>query len=174
MLQTFARSVADAIGTQLLPPLQERVVLLVNHVLSREPVATQRLAPHAGRRVRIEVTGQPSFLPPPPSATVALTPAGLFELDAQADPTAPCDLRVALELPGPQQVLAALAGEARPRVAIDGDAALAGQMQWLVDNLRWDIEGDLGAAIGPLATHQVMRAGRAVAAALRQGLPVAR
>lgn len=174
MLQAFARTVTQALGTQVLPSLQARIVLLVNHVLSREPVATQRLVAHAGRRIRIELAGQPDFLPPPPTATVLLTPAGLFELDAQADPAAPCDLRVVLELPGPQQLLAALAGDARPQVAIDGDAALAREMQWLVDNLRWDIEGDLGAAIGTVPAHQVMRAGRAVAAALRSGLPAAR
>jgi ubiquinone biosynthesis accessory factor UbiJ len=174
MLQSFAKTVTEALGTQLLPPLQTRVVLLVNHVLAREPAALQRLAPHAGQRIRIELTGQPDFLPPLPPATVLLTPAGLFELEPQAPADAPCDLRVALALPEPQQLLAALAGEARPRVAIEGDAALAREMQWLVDNVRWDIEGDLGAAIGPLAAHQVLRAGRAVASALRQGLPVAR
>jgi ubiquinone biosynthesis accessory factor UbiJ len=174
MLQSFARTVTQAIGTQVLPPLQTRIVLLVNHVLSREPVATQRLAPYCGRRVRIELTGQPAFLPPLPPATVLLTPAGLFELDAQADAAAPCDLRVAVSAPDPSQLLAAFAGDARPRVSIDGDAALAGEMQWLVDNLRWDIEGDLGAAIGAGPAHQVMRMGRAVAAALRQGMPAAR
>ena len=174
MLQSFARSVTQALGTQVLPTLQTRIVLLVNHVLSREPVATQRLAQHAGRRIRIELTGQPSFLPALPPATVALTPAGLFELDPQADPAGPCDLRVALALPDAPQLLATLAGDTRPRVAIDGDAALAGEMQWLVDNLRWDIEGDLAAAIGALPANQVMRLGRAVAAALRSGLPAAR
>jgi ubiquinone biosynthesis protein UbiJ len=174
MLQSFARSVTQALGTQLLPTVQTRVVLLVNHVLSREPVATRRLAQHAGRRIRIELTGQPDFLPPLPPATVLLTPAGLFEFDAQADAAEASDLRVALFLPDPTQLLAALAGDARPRVAIDGDAALAGEMQWLVDNLRWDIEGDLAAAIGTLPAHQVMRLGRAVAAALRAGLPAAR
>jgi ubiquinone biosynthesis protein UbiJ len=174
MLQSFARTVSQALGTQVLPSVQTRIVLLVNHVLSREPVAMQRLAQHAGRTIRVELTGQPSFLPPLPPATVVLTRAGLFELDAQADAGAPCDLRVALAMPDAPQLLAALSGEARPRVAIEGDAALASEMQWLVDNLRWDIEGDLGAAIGALPAHQVMRLGRAVAAALRSGLPAAR
>jgi len=45
----------------------ERVTLLVNHVLTSEPVATQRLRPHAGRRIRLHFDGWPGLLPPLPA-----------------------------------------------------------------------------------------------------------
>ena len=33
----------------LMPALQDRLVLLINHVVSREPIAARRLQPLAGR-----------------------------------------------------------------------------------------------------------------------------
>jgi ubiquinone biosynthesis protein UbiJ len=71
-------------------------------------------------------------------------------------------------------VLAALSGDARPQVQVEGDAALAGDVQWLVANLRWDIEADLADVIGPMAAHELMRVGRGAAAVLRRWIPAAR
>jgi ubiquinone biosynthesis protein UbiJ len=152
----------------VLPAVQSRLVLIVNHVLAREPVAMDRLRAHQARRVRIEAAGLPALLPALPPMSLAVTPAGLFELDADA---AAADLTLRLQAPAPAQWLATLAGEARPQVQIEGDAALAGDMHWLVDNLRWDIEADLAQAVGPAVAHQAMRVGRAVAAALRARAP---
>ena len=41
----------------------ERITLLLNHVLAAEPVATARLAVHAGAVVQIEFAGWSSLLP---------------------------------------------------------------------------------------------------------------
>ena len=153
----------------VLPALQARLVLLVNHVLSREPAAMQRLRPHAGRRVRIEAEGAPPWLPALPAGLVLVTPAGLFELDEGA--TAVPDLQLRLILPDPREALAVLAGGLPPRVQIEGDAGLAADIHWLVDNLRWDVEADLADAVGPAMAHRVVAAGRAVAAALRSLVP---
>lgn len=152
----------------MLPAVQSRLVLVVNHVLSREPVAMDRLRAHAGRRVRVEAAGLPALLPALPPMCVTITPAGLFELDAE-DSVADLSLRV--QVPAPAEWPAALSGEARPQVQIEGDAALAGEMHWLVDNLRWDIEADLAGALGSAAAHQAMRVGRGIAAALRARAP---
>ncbi len=153
----------------VLPALQARLVLLVNHVLSREPAAMQRLKPHAGRRVRVEAQGAPPWLPALPAALVLVTPAGLFELDDAGAPVP--DLQLCLALPDAGQALAALAGDLAPRVRIEGDAVLAADIHWLVDNLRWDLEADLAEAVGPVVAYQVVRAGRALAAALRSLVP---
>jgi ubiquinone biosynthesis protein UbiJ len=154
-----------SVPSLVLPALQARLVLLVNHVLLREPAAMDRLRPHAGRRVRVEAEGAPLWLPPLPAGLVMVTPAGLFELDEVA--AAVPDLQLRLALPDAAQALAALAGELTPRVQIEGDAGLAADIHWLVDNLRWDVEADLAEAVGPAVAHQVMKAGRAAAAALR-------
>ena len=161
-----------SVQSLVLPALQARLVLLVNHVLSREPVAMQRLKAHAGRRVSIEAQGAPSWLPALPTAMVLVTPAGLFELDDPQVALSP-DLQLQLALPDVAQALAALAGDGSPKVQIEGDAALAADIHWLVDHLRWDVEADLAEALGPAPAHQVVRAGRAIAAALRSLAPTA-
>ena len=65
----------------LAPALMERLVLVVNHVLLREPVAVARLLPHQGRVMRLELLNLPRLLapnPPPPLAFI-VTPAGGVE-----------------------------------------------------------------------------------------------
>jgi ubiquinone biosynthesis accessory factor UbiJ len=152
----------------LLPAVQGRVVLLINHVLSREPAAMQRLQPHAGRRLRVELADAPGWMPMPPPMAVALTPAGLFEADTPTASPEP-DLRLRVSMPTPAQWLDLAGGQAAaPAVRIDGAADLAADMHWLVEHVRWDIEGDLAQAIGALPARVVMSVGRAGAGALRR------
>jgi len=154
----------ESVRDQVVPAVQQRLVLLANHVLSREAAATQRLAVHAGRRLRIEAAGGPAWLPALPPLALTVTPAGLFEWSDTGDAA---DLRLALRAGDPSRWLAVAAGSAKPDMSIEGDAALAADVSWLADNLRWDIEADLAQIVGPVAAHQLGRAGRALAAALR-------
>jgi ubiquinone biosynthesis protein UbiJ len=152
----------------LLPAAQGRVVLLINHVLSREPAAVERLRPHAGRRLRVELADAPAWLPTPPPMAVIVTPAGLFDVDAPSTAGAP-DLCLLVSMPTPAQWLDIASGQAAPpAVRIDGAADLAADMHWLVDHVRWDIEGDLAQALGPMPARVVMSVGRAGAGALRR------
>jgi ubiquinone biosynthesis accessory factor UbiJ len=152
----------------LLPAAQARVVLLINHVLSREPAALQRLQPHAGRHLRVELADAPGWLPTPPPMTVAITPAGLFEVDTPTASVEP-DLSLRVSMPTPAQWLDIAGGQATPpAVRIDGAADLAADMHWLVDHVRWDIESDLAQAIGAMPARVVMSVGRAGAGALRR------
>jgi ubiquinone biosynthesis accessory factor UbiJ len=151
----------------LLPAAQARVLLLINHVLSREPAATQRLRPHAGRLLRVELVDAPGWMPTPPPMAVTITPAGLFE--AEVDPAAlEPDLSLRVSMPTPAQWLDVAGGQAAPAVRIDGAADLAADMHWLVDHVRWDIEGDLAQTIGAMPARLVMSVGRAGAATLRR------
>jgi ubiquinone biosynthesis protein UbiJ len=145
----------------------ERATLLVNHVLSAEPVAAQRLRPHVGRSVRLQVNGWPSWLPPLPELAFRITPAALVEwCGAQA--AGSVDLQITIDAVNPAKALAqALAGE-RPRVDVSGDAAFATDMNWLFDNLRWDIEDDLAKLVGPALAHELARVGRLMAGGLRE------
>lgn len=154
----------ESVRAQVVPAVQQRLVLLVNHVLSREPAATARLAVHAGRHLRIEVEGGPAWLPSLPPLALVVTPAGLFEWNEAGDDA---DLRLSLRADDPARWLAVAAGSAKPELSIDGDAALAADVSWLADNLRWDIEADLAEIVGPVAAYQLGRAGRALAASLR-------
>lgn len=152
------------------PAVRAWLVLLANHVVSREDAAMSRLRPHAGARIRIELTDVPLFLPAWPPLGLAVTPAGLFELDdAPAD--GPSDLTLRFAMPDPGRLLAMLSGDAKPDVRLEGDAALAASMNWLVENLRWDIEADVAELVGPAAAHLLAQAGRALVTALRQAVP---
>jgi ubiquinone biosynthesis protein UbiJ len=142
-----------------MPALQDRLVLLINHVVSREPIAAQRLQPLAGRGLVVHLARWPALLPAAPDLVLGVTPAGLFErLDAA--PGGAGGLRVEIDASNPARLaLGALTGES-PTVSVQGDAAFAGEMQWLMDNLRWDIEDDLAAIAGPLAARQIAQFGR--------------
>ena len=150
----------------LAPAVMERLTLLVNHVLGGESVATARLLPHAGKVVALEVTAWPSLLPPVPPLAWRVTAAGLLEwcgLERQAN--AELTLRVAADNPA---LLAAraLTGELPP-VEIDGDAQLAGDVNWLMQNLRWDVAADLERVFPPPVANALHRVGSALAQALR-------
>jgi ubiquinone biosynthesis protein UbiJ len=157
----------------VVPTAQARVLLLINHVISREAAAIDRLRSHAGRRLRLELGDVPGWLPAVPPMRVVITPAGLFEGDAGAPDAAP-DLTLRLPMPTPAQLLEMASGAALPDVRLDGAADLAADMHWLVDNLRWDIESDLAEVLGAAPARVVMSVGRAGASALRRMAPGAR
>lgn len=154
--------------TLFAPAAQERLTLLLNHVLSRESIACDRLKPHKGAVVLMELKGWPAFLPsfvpPPPPLSLQITPAGLLERLSEIPSQA--SLRVQLDVSNPAALaMGVLTGE-RPRIEIQGDAALATDMSWLIDNLRWDIEDDMARWMGPAPAHELARIGKGFAAAL--------
>ncbi len=148
------------------PALAERLTLMLNHVLSSETVATARLAPHTGRTVQLALVGWPSLLPPPPALAWRITPAGLLDWCGPEGASAP-DLDVRLEASNPALLLVrAMAGEPA-QVQIDGDAQLAGDVNWLMQNLRWDVAADLERLFGPVVAQQLHMLGRALASGVR-------
>ncbi len=159
MLQNF--------NALLAPALMDRLVLVVNHVLSAEPQAVARLLPHRGKVLRLELMQLPRLLPAPPPLAFVVTPAGLVEwcrgpVDA--------DLRVRLEAANPAALaLQALRGT-MPALAIEGDAQLAADVDWLLKNLRWDVVDDLDRLFGPAVAHELHRLGSGLAGALRSAM----
>jgi ubiquinone biosynthesis accessory factor UbiJ len=150
----------------LVPAVVERLVLVVNHVLSSEPVAMQRLAPHQGRVIALEWMRWPSWLPVAPVLQFRVTPAGLLEW-CGLDTVLPAALAVQVDASNPALLFTrTLAGEPPP-LTIAGDPGLATDIQWLVDNLRWDVEADLERLFGPVVARQLGRVGSALAGALR-------
>lgn len=149
-----------------MPAVVERLVLVINHVLSSEAAAMARLAPHSGRVLALEFAQWPSLLPPVPELSFRITPPGLLEWCGPSGlPGA--DLTIRVDASNPALLFVqALAGDA-PRLAIAGDAALATDTQWLVDNLRWDIEADLDRMFGPIVARQIGRLGSSLARGLR-------
>ena len=143
----------------LLEEGQRRCVLLINHVLMQEPQAMQRLVRQKGRVVRGQ-WGTHHF-------TVQITPAGLFDL---CENPAAVDLTLVLGEASPLRLAEyALRGE-KPPVRIDGDVQLAADINWLVDNVRWDLEEDLARIVGDAPAHWIAQAVSAAMAALRKFL----
>lgn len=161
-----------ALHEMLAPAAMERLTLLINHVLGREPAAMERLKPHAGRVLRLHADGWPPLLPPWPTLAFRITPAGLVEWCGQDAPAAP-DLQVRLDASNPALlVLGALSGR-QPAVHVEGDARLAGDVNWLIENLRWDLADDLQRLLGPGPAQLLAQAGPAVQQALAQLAPLA-
>ena len=154
----------------LAPALMERLVLVVNHVLDAEPVATERLKAHVGRVIELRLSGWPALLPAPPRLAMRITPAGLLEWCGEAPGQAQADLRLGVEAGNPMLLMTrALSGD-RPQVQVDGDAQLAGDVNWLLQNLRWDVAADLERVFGAGIAHQLHRMGSALARGLRAAL----
>ena len=158
-----------SLNVLLAPALAERLTLLINHVLASETVATDRLRPHSGTTMALTLAGWPSLLPPPPVLAWRVTPAGLLEWCGTAAPES-ADLTVSLDASNPALALArALAGDA-PAMQVDGDAQLAGDVNWLLQNLRWDVAADLDRIFGPRLAEPLHQVGRMLAAGLRSAL----
>lgn len=145
----------------------ERMTLFVNHVIASEPVASRKLAAHAGRCLQVQFEAWPSLLPPPPSGAFRVTPAGLVEwcgAEGCADP----DLRVSIDASNPALALAQAVAGTRPRVDVSGDAAFATDLNWLFDNLRWDVQDDLARIVGPAPAREIARIAGAIASGMRE------
>ena len=136
-----------------------RVVLMLNHVLMQEPQAMQRLVRQSGHVVLVQWR---SF-----TFTVQVTPAGLLDL---ADAGATADLTLVLTEESPLALVQTLMAGAKPPVRIEGDVQLAAEVNWLADNVRWDVEEDLSRIIGDAPAHMAAEAARKVSNALRDFL----
>lgn len=162
----------QALSSLLAPAVLERLTLVLNHVVGAEAEARRRLAPHAGRTIVLLLPDWPALLPPLPAMAWQVTPAGLFSWCGPGGAAAG-DLMIRVPASNPAALLArALAGE-RPEVQIEGDAALAGEVNWMLANLRWDVEADLERFFGPVVARQLHQAGRALARGLKAALGAA-
>lgn len=171
MATPFDSALVASFSAALGSATMERITLLLNHVVASEPVASGRLKPHSGRSVEVAWTGWPAFLPPAPAVAFRVTPAGLFEWCGDQPPVQP-DLRVRIDASNPMKLAGLwLTGE-RPQISIEGDSALAADISWLIDNLRWDIEDDLARVIGQAPAHELSRAASAMAAGWREAVRV--
>ena len=159
-----------SLNAMLAPALMERLVLVVNHVLGAEPAATQRLQAHDQRVIELQMQGWPSLLPAPPTLAFRVTPAGMLEWCGGADAAVQADLLVRVDAANPLLLMArAMVGD-KPSVSIDGDAQLAGDVNWLLENLRWDVAADLDRLFGPAVAYPMHRLGSALARSLRTAL----
>lgn len=142
---------------------QNRVVLLLNHVLMQEPQAQERIRRQQGKSARL-LWGRFEL-------TLFATPAGLLERPVFPSPVGQspvkADLTVSLTQTALPDLLAAVVRGDKPAVSIEGDVQLAAEVAWLVDNVRWDVEEDLSRVLGDAAAHTLVKALGVAGLALR-------
>jgi ubiquinone biosynthesis accessory factor UbiJ len=161
----------QSVRSLVVPAVLQRLTLLLNHMLAAEPVAVQRLLPHIGKTLRVELADWPSLLPAPPAAAFRVTPAGLLEWCDEADAAEAAELQLRIAAANPALLMVRLAAGERPEVAVQGDAQFASDVNWLADNLRWDLEADLVRVLGPVPARQLVSLGAALAGGLRRWVP---
>lgn len=159
---SFFDQLFDKASSALKPPptvvreVQQRLVLLLNHVLMQEPEAMARLVRQNQQSARLQWR---EF-----TIDLMATPAGLLDL---APPGTRADLLLTVEEVSPLGLIGkTLAGE-KPSVRIEGDVQLAAEVNWLVDHVRWDIEEDMSRVLGDVVAHRLASIGREASKALK-------
>jgi ubiquinone biosynthesis accessory factor UbiJ len=156
-------NLAQSVMARFPPPpwavqeVQRRMVLLLNHVLMQEPAATSRLARRKGAVVLVQWR---NFY-----IRLLVTPAGLLDL---AQPDARPDLSLTATDASVATIAQSLLQGDKPAIRIEGDVQLAGDVNWLVDHVRWDLEEDVSRVIGDAPAHALGEAARRMAQVLRQ------
>jgi ubiquinone biosynthesis protein UbiJ len=56
----------------------------------------------------------------------------------------------------------------KPNVRIEGDVQLAAEVQWLTQNVKWDLEGDLARIVGNVPAHHIATSVRELQTKLRE------
>jgi ubiquinone biosynthesis protein UbiJ len=141
----------------LVSEMHQRLVLFLNHVLMQEQEAMERLVRQKGRTARVQWRQY--------SMALLVTPAGLFDVaPAGAEP----DLLLEITETSPLSLAqTALRGD-KPAIRIEGDVQFAAEINWLVDNVQWDVEEDLARVIGDVPAHTIAKLARTAAQGLRQ------
>ena len=99
------------------------------------------------------------------SIQLAVTSAGLLEVAAAG---AAADLSLSLTQELILDIAQSLVRGDKPAIRIEGDVQLAAEVNWLVDNVRWDLEEDLARLIGDVPAHTLGQAARRLSQALGQ------
>ena len=132
------------------PVLPHPAIPALNHLLEGETWARDKLKPYAGQRVEFRSR-------PLPTLCLEILDSGLVRAaEAQAQP----NLVVTI---GPAALPAALRGEEAllREIGVEGNADLAGTVQFLFRHLRWDLAEDLSRVFGDvLAERMVAQAKR--------------
>ena len=136
--------------------LLNRLLLLLNHVLASEPQATARLARQKGQRIELHWRETRLQLQP--------TAAGLLDRGAFEG----FDLRLSVLDESIGTLASTVMQGQKPRVRIEGDVQLAAEINWLIDNVRWDVQEDLSRLIGDAPAHMLSQGARQLVAAVKQ------
>ncbi len=128
-------------------------IFALNHLLNAEAWARDKLKPYAGQCVEFRS-------PPLPALRLDILDSGLVR--AAAEDAVP-NLVVTI---GASALPASLRGEdaLMREIGIEGNADLAGTVQYLFRHLRWDLAEDLSKVFGDVLAQRMVTEGRRFAA----------
>ena len=139
--------------------IERGAVAGLNHLLTQQPWATERLKAFAGQGVEFRC-------PPFPDLRLRITDGGLLDR-AQAEAASALVVKLT---PGALPFLLARDETARKQVEIEGSADLASAVDYLFRNLTWDVEEDLSRVFGDIVAHRLASGGKAFAAWQREAV----
>ena len=143
-------------------PLAQVALAALNHVLSQQPSLRDGLRAHAGRPVRIIVTGPLGSV----HSDARIEAEGyLHAVSRTQEPAATLTLTLSVDA-----VFAGLRGGSEalaPHLAVDGDLMVAAALADVARSVRWDFEEDLSRVTVDVIAHRIGRAVRGFGAALR-------
>jgi len=143
-------------------PLAQVALAALNHVLSQQPSLRDGLRAHAGRPVRIIVTGPLGSV----HSDARIEAEGYLHVVSRTqEPAATLTLTLSVDA-----VFAGLRGGSEalaPHLAVDGDLMVAAALADVARSVRWDFEEDLSRVTGDVIAHRIGRAVRGFGAALR-------
>lgn len=139
--------------------VQQRVVLLLNHILMQEPAARDRLQRQRGRHVQVCWRDQ--------VFQCTFTPAGLVEFIAPVAGGKAADLVLRVNEPSAFELVKTVLQGEKPAIRIEGDVQLAAEVNWLIDHVRWDPEEDVARLIGDAPAHTLLQTAKRAVDALR-------
>jgi len=128
-------------------------ILALNHLLEAEAWARDKLKPYAAQCVEFRS-------PPLPALRLEILDTGLLRRAAEdAVPNLVVNI-------GPGALPAMLRGEdaLMREIGIEGNADLAGTVQYLFRHLRWDVAEDLSKVFGDVIAERMVREGKRFAA----------
>jgi ubiquinone biosynthesis protein UbiJ len=127
---------------------------IINHLLSREPWAMKKLAPHAGKIARID-TGALAL-------QLQIAADGLLQMATDASPNVTIRMKLS-DLP----LMAQNRERAFSYVQIEGDAEFANVISQVAQGVRWEAEEDLSRFVGDIAARRIVGGARGAFEAAR-------
>lgn len=137
--------------------LQSLVLPAVNHLLTTNPQAQDKLRAHAGKSLVFSALGV--------DLPWEIGPDGL--LRTPQDSTLATDdahLHITLDIDALRDAVAKRAPLSVSGARVRGDAELAQTLSWLMAHVHWDMEDDLAQFIGDIPAHRLAHAGQAAIA----------
>jgi ubiquinone biosynthesis protein UbiJ len=130
--------------------IERGAVAGLNHVLSQQPWALERLKAFSGQSVEFRC-------PPFPPLRVRILDTGLL---GRIEASSSSDLVVTLQ-PSALPLLLGRSDTVLKHVDVEGSAELASTVQYLFRHVVWDIEEDLSIVFGDVIAHGLATRGKA-------------